>query len=98
MATDKIIVAHAGALKAKYGAAGLAKIRSALKAMAADARRGLSSKVVAIDSAAILFGTRNSPSWREKSSAARGNWQAKTFFWPPGKSRNSLRDEPEEST
>ncbi len=52
MATNKVIVTHAGALKRKYGAQGLAKIRAALDAMvAADAERGLVTRVVAIDSA-----------------------------------------------
>jgi hypothetical protein len=47
---DKIVVSHAGALKDKYGAAGLARVREALeKLVAADARRHLRTKVVFID-------------------------------------------------
>jgi len=55
MATDKVIVTNAKALRAKYGPAGFAKIATALDAMiTADARRGLSTRVVAIDSRADM--------------------------------------------
>lgn len=52
MAPDKIVVSHADALKAKYGATGLARIREALDRMvAADAKRGFATRVVFIDRA-----------------------------------------------
>ena len=52
MAPDKIVVSHAGALKAKYGAPGLARIREALdRLVAADAKRGFATCVVFIDRA-----------------------------------------------
>lgn len=51
MATNKVIVTNASALSSKYGAAGYGKISTALKQMvAADAKRGLVSKVIALDS------------------------------------------------
>lgn len=51
MAVDKIIVTNASALTAKYGSAGYAKIDAALKKLiAADAKRGLADKVIALDS------------------------------------------------
>src|SRR5512142_605206 len=51
MAIDKVIVTNNSALMAKYGEAGSAKISSALKKMiASDAKRGLTSKVIALDS------------------------------------------------
>lgn len=51
MKIDKMIVTNTSALAAKYGKAGSAKISSALKKLiAADARRGLVSKVIALDS------------------------------------------------
>lgn len=51
MAINKIIVTNVSALIAKYGVAGYGKIGAALKRMvAADAMRGLASKVIAIDS------------------------------------------------
>jgi len=54
MATDKLIVTNIGALKAKYGAR-LAAVRKALATLAAaDRARGLSTKLVAIDSAAQM--------------------------------------------
>ncbi|HVY06991.1 MAG TPA: C25 family cysteine peptidase [Burkholderiales bacterium] len=55
MATDKAIVTNAKALRAKYGADGFARIAAALDAMIrADAKRGLSTRVVAIDSRADM--------------------------------------------
>jgi hypothetical protein len=55
MATDKVIATNARALRAKYGADGFAKIVAALDAMvAADARRGLSTRVIPIDSSADM--------------------------------------------
>jgi len=48
---EKIIVTHVGALKAKYGASGWKQINAAVKALiAADKKRGLASKLVALDS------------------------------------------------
>ena len=52
MATNKVIVTHAGALKTKYGSQGLSQIRAGLGAMvAADGERAITTRVVAIDSA-----------------------------------------------
>jgi hypothetical protein len=49
---DKIIVTNLGALKKKYGAKGLGKIRAAIKALiAADKARGFSTRLLALDSA-----------------------------------------------
>jgi hypothetical protein len=54
MAVDKVIVTNLSALRAKYGAR-YAQVRSALTALAAgDRARGLSSKLIAIDSAAAM--------------------------------------------
>jgi len=50
MSSDKIIVSHADALKRKYGAPGLAKIREALdRLVESDARHHLRTKVVFMD-------------------------------------------------
>jgi hypothetical protein len=55
MTTDKIILTQRGALLAKYGAAGVAKVDAALAALVkADARRGLTTAVYALDDAAQL--------------------------------------------
>ena len=52
---DKIIVTNRGALNAKYGAAGFAKIRRALAALIrADAVRGLKARVVYLDDASAM--------------------------------------------
>src|SRR4029077_15256783 len=57
MATNKVIVTHAGALKTKYGTRGLTQTRAALVAtVAADAERGITTRVVAIDSARDMAG------------------------------------------
>jgi Peptidase family C25 len=54
MRVEKLIVTHDGLLKAKYGRE-LAKVRAALKALvASDKVRGLSSKVISLDSAAAM--------------------------------------------
>ena len=51
MAIDKVIVTNVSALSAKYGKTGYGKIDAALKKLvAADAKRGLVSKVIALDS------------------------------------------------
>lgn len=47
---DKIIVSNRAALTAKYGSAGVGKIRQAVTALiAADAKRGLKSRLVYLD-------------------------------------------------
>ena len=47
---DKIIVSNHSALTAKYGKAGVAKIKSAIKSLiAADAKRGIKSRLVYLD-------------------------------------------------
>jgi len=54
---DKVIVTNNSALKRKYGTAGVARINSALKKLiAADAKRGISTVVVALDDAATMAG------------------------------------------
>jgi len=74
MPTNKMVVTHAGALKSKYGAQGLAKIRGALDAMvAADAERGLTTRVVAIDSSKDMSGygkPTGLPATRSEAKAA----------------------------
>lgn len=58
---DKIIVTHRGALRAKYGAAGLVQIKGAIDALvAADAKRGLSTRLVHLDDATAMkrYGAR----------------------------------------
>ena len=52
---DKLIVTNRSALVAKYRSAGVAKIRAAVNAMiAADAKRGIKSRLVYLDSAAAM--------------------------------------------
>lgn len=52
---DKVIVTHGAALTAKYGAAGLARIKTALRALvAADRRRGIVDRVVYLDNASAM--------------------------------------------
>ena len=52
---DKIIVSNRTVLTAKYGAAGLAKIKTAVDALiAADKKRGISSRLVYLDDAASM--------------------------------------------
>ena len=54
---DKAIVLHRGALRAKYGADGLAAIRDALARMAeADRAREISSRIIAVDRAGTMKG------------------------------------------
>ena len=55
MTTDKIVLTQRGPLLAKYGAAGVAKVDAALAALIkADAKRGLTTAVFALDDAAQL--------------------------------------------
>lgn len=52
MTTDKFILTHSAALQAKYGAAGLAKIETAVRALIkADAKRGIDSCLLYLDKA-----------------------------------------------
>lgn len=55
MTVDKLVLSHRGALQAKYKAAGLKQVTSALNALVkADARRGLLTQVLFLDDAAAL--------------------------------------------
>ena len=57
---DKLLVVHGGALRRKYGAAGLAKVRTALAALvAADQERGLLSHVVDLDNPSSMRAVRS---------------------------------------
>jgi hypothetical protein len=59
---DKIIVTNLTALKTKYGAAGLKKIRAAVKTLiAADKARGLHTGLIALDSAADMKKVKGVP-------------------------------------
>ena len=61
MAETKVIVTHMGALAAKYGA-GVAKVRKALdRLIAADASRGIASRLVALDDASHMRAFRTKP-------------------------------------
>ena len=52
---DKIIVSNLAALTAKYGAAGVKKVRTAVDGLiAADAKRGIKSRLVFLDHAATM--------------------------------------------
>ncbi|MET0209004.1 MAG: hypothetical protein ABW220_08165 [Burkholderiaceae bacterium] len=52
---DKLVILHRAALRAKYGAAGLAKVEAALKTLvAADKRRGVDTSMVAVDLASEM--------------------------------------------
>lgn len=52
---DKIIVSNRAALTAKYGSAGVAKIKAAVTALiAADAKRGVKSRLVYLDDAVAM--------------------------------------------
>jgi hypothetical protein len=52
MATDKFILTHRGALLAKYGAAGLTKVESAVRGLVkADAKRGITTRALQLDQA-----------------------------------------------
>ena len=53
--TDKLIVTNKGALRRKYGAAGLARIRTALERLVtADRKRGLVTRVAWLDDAGAM--------------------------------------------
>ena len=66
---DKAIILNLSALRAKYGAAGLASIRAALARLAdADRSRGLSTRVVAIDRTVTMDSVRG-PTVRDPSDA-----------------------------
>jgi len=57
--TDKLIVSNKAALRRKYGGAGLARIRTALKHLvAADRKRGLATRVVYLDDANAMRALR----------------------------------------
>ena len=52
---DKIIVTNRSALIAKYRSAGVAKIKQAIDALiAADAKRGIKSRLVYLDDATVM--------------------------------------------
>ncbi len=64
---DKLIVTNRAALRRKYGARGLAKVTAGVKALiAADRKRGLVTRLIAIDSAAMK---RYGPAVTDASSA-----------------------------
>jgi hypothetical protein len=53
--TDKLILTHAGSLRAKYGSSGMALIRSALRGLARlDGARGIATTVVDVSSRAAM--------------------------------------------
>jgi hypothetical protein len=59
---DKVIVSNRGALRAKYGSKGLTKIRKALKTLvAADAKRGIKTRVVYLDDRVAMKKLRSKP-------------------------------------
>jgi hypothetical protein len=58
---DKLIVTHRGALKAKYGARRSEVVEALKRLVAADAARGLRSKVVFLDDAAALRAAKGKP-------------------------------------
>ena len=52
---DKIIVSNRSALSAKYGAAGTAKVKTAIQSLvAADAKRGIRTRLVYVDDATAM--------------------------------------------
>jgi hypothetical protein len=54
---DKVIVTNIQALKAKYGATGVTKIRAAIKSLIqSDSRRGLETRLVAVDDSTAMKG------------------------------------------
>src|ERR1051325_5741296 len=55
--TDKVIVTNFAALVAKYGEAGLQKIKSAVEdVIKADKKRGLSTTLIALDDPQVMHG------------------------------------------
>lgn len=68
MGYDKVIVTHAGALRAKYGAAGWRSIRSAIDALiVADRARGLRDRLLLLDNTTAMRALKASP-------VAAGDW------------------------
>ena len=64
---DKLIVTNRAALRRKYGARGLAKVTAGVNALiAADRKRGLITRLIALDSAAMK---RYGPAVTDASSA-----------------------------
>src|SRR5471032_3444087 len=62
MAVQKLIVTNIGALRSKYGAAGVKSIEGKLKTLiAADKRRGLATAWVALDNKATMKKFRVAP-------------------------------------
>jgi hypothetical protein len=52
---DKIIVSNSAVLTAKYGRTGVTKIKTAIEGLiAADAKRGIKSRLVCLDQAAAM--------------------------------------------
>ena len=73
---DKLIVTNRAALRAKYGARGLARLTAAINTLiAADRKRGLMTRLIALDSAAMK---RYGPTVTDASSA-RQNKRAIDF-------------------
>jgi len=67
---DKLIVTHRAALKAKYGAAGLRQIQSAVRSLVeADRQRGVRSRLVFLDDAALLHRLGGEPATQAASAA-----------------------------
>lgn len=59
---DKVIVTNISALKAKYGADGVKKVKDAVNALiAADKKRGLVAQMIAIDDAAAMKAVSGKP-------------------------------------
>jgi hypothetical protein len=72
---DKLIITNCAALRSKYGAGGLAAVRGAVDAfIAADAARGLTSRLLDLDSASQMRALRAArvadPDHREENKAA----------------------------
>ena len=62
METTKVVVTNWGALLAKYGEAGLARVRKAIDALvAADAQRGIQTRVIGMDAAREMQPFRAQP-------------------------------------
>lgn len=67
---DKLLVTHGGALRRKYGAAGAAAVRAALdRLVAADASRGLRSRVLLLDNTQSMAAVK-------ARKVADGDWVA----------------------
>jgi len=70
MGTDKVIVTNMGALKKKYGAAAHRILKALDRLVAADKKRGIEGRIVAIDSA------RDMAAFRGQAVAAVGDRRA----------------------